>query len=1121
MKIFFFTFCLSIFIVLLSIYKRQDIGEKVEHFEEVKNAWSLVQREHGVPVDDDSKIVITKRMTDGIPKNTTVDAECRKIKVWFYQQIEANSDIFKLDSKSFSMLTIGRKDDLHCISPESTARIINDIKERELVVRRDTIKYKNDKHLIDGYEIAPEDRFKDTLEREYCAFFIGSNDEETEAKDFDIHVELNKEQSEVVFFTKPMKSDFYRDQGFGQRIGLGSTFCKIAVDPQVNEKKQIPLQDSQYKKFFRKVDKGIFEIVYQNSMTKKYVQLNGIKSLTDFRNKYCVMNCSKIDPKPNLWRAYNENMFKRVNFVDVVTNPTKMFCGETTDNTGKKISTRNELIKRQEDIDPERFKYNELKDMFTIRFEYNSDKFFYFRGDPKFQIPMTECDVGYTYETVKPTRKDIDEQRWINVLDRTCVNVNPCDKLFHTNLKFAFKTKIENIPSYEFMKLDAIKVPKISQFMICKGIQINCNLTVRGMEDVLSIRPLFIVRKKNKEVVLKAVLGESGQTSLLAGNDQDSTDKPTTIKCKEGSLPPTLGNMSEMNLFMDKSDVLSPYKSEEAALSWHSTWKKDVKEIDCLDKKPGEMLYKKEQLGYVRDKNITDSDKLLFQEFNVFEEDQFEFLVKTGTSSVSLSDLSVVMKCQHSEIVVKPATYSSNNTCDIQTYEKCDHDTQFHDIENQFKCKKYGDIKAGCPTMKFSEIGNIPCEVNKYYQKYQTRKQNLDILHSDSTELNVNFNDCQKRCDERVGCTGVDYEEQTRECVFRGHETYKIKFYGIDKNAKRKVSIVYDNGKKQDTDVGDLNIFTLSKPGFINQITVVGGTLKKIEFFRHDNTIYKTYNSTQLEKYRHTPQLMLIDDIYADSVKYDDVPSYKAQMLKMKADIKSRVEAAIETTKTDSISTENNAKPDPAPAPAPTPTAPTPTAPTPTAPTPTAPTPTAPTPTAPTPTAPTPTQPPLVVPKDDASLPKCYGARYWDLRAAFGSDDGALKGHYTSNGNRENRDYSCTLTDAEAKCYIDRYEDVKEFAGADLNKARAHYYETGMSENRDFVCPPGVKELKCYVQRYAELQKDFGTDYDAPGTQSTLFKAGLHWFGTGEKENRDYSCEETSAPAPAAAAEQK
>ena len=932
----FFIFILCTLIVVLYRYRKI---KSAENFEEVKNAWSLVKREHGVPVNDDSKIVIMKRMADGIPKNTTVDAECRKIKVWFYEQIEGGSDIFKLDSKNCSILTIGRKDDLHCISPESTAMIITDIKNRELVVRRDTVRYENDKHLIEGYEIPPEHRFKDTLEREYCAFFLGSNDEETEQKDFNIHVELNKENSDIVFFKKPMKSDFYRDQGFGQQIGLGSTFCKIAVDPQVNEKKQIPLQDSQYKKFFRKVDQGIYEIVYQNNMTKEFVRLNGVNSLTDFRNKYCIMNCSKINSKPNLWRNYNDNVFKRVNFVDIVTNPTKMFCGETTDNMGKKIPTRNAMIKRQEDIDPERFKYNELKDIYTIRFEYNSDKFFYFRGDPKFQIPMTECDIGYTYETVKPTRKDIDEQRWINVLDRTCVRVNPCDRLFYTDLKFQFKKKIENIPAYEYMKLDAIKVPKITQFMNCKGIEITCNLTVRGIEDVLNIRPLFIVKKKNKEVVLKAVLGETGDTSLLAGREQDSTDKPTTVKCNKKSIPPTMANMSEMNLFMDQDNVLSPYKSEEAALSWHSTWKEDVQEIDCMDKKPGEVLNKNERLGYLRDKAITDSDKLLFQEFNVFEDDQFEFLVKTGTSTVSLSDLNVVMKCQQPEVIVKPATYSSNNTCDVQTYEKCDYDTQFHDIENKFKCKKYGDIKEGCPTIRFSEIDNIPCEVNKYYQKYETREQNLDILHSDTTELNVNFNDCQKQCDDRVGCTGVDYQEQTRECIFRGHETYKIKFYGIDKNAKRKVSIVYDNDKKQDTDVGDLNIFTLSKPGFIKQITVVGGTFNKIELYRHDNTLYKTYNSTQLEKYRHTPQLMLIDDIYADSVQYD-APSYKKQMLKLKSDVKSQVEAAIETAKTKSVSTESNAEPEqspeqapeqspeqapeqaPAPAPAPTPTAP-------------------------------------------------------------------------------------------------------------------------------------------------------------------------------------------------------
>jgi hypothetical protein len=150
----------------------------------------------------------------------------------------------------------------------------------------------------------------------------------------------------------------------------------------------------------------------------------------------------------------------------------------------------------------------------------------------------------------------------------------------------------------------------------------------------------------------------------------------------------------------------------------------------------------------------------------------------------------------------------------------------------------------------------------------------------------------------------------------------------------------------------------------------------------------------------------------------------------------------------------------------------------------------------------------FTIPTDDASQAECYGARYWDLRAAFGSDDTALGNHFTkyTGSGRENRDASCALSDAEARCYIDRYEDAKAFAGADLEKAREHYYETGISEHRDFVCPPGVKELKCYVQRYADLKQAFGTNYDTPGTSSALYKAGMHWFKNGKAENRDYSC---------------
>ena len=150
----------------------------------------------------------------------------------------------------------------------------------------------------------------------------------------------------------------------------------------------------------------------------------------------------------------------------------------------------------------------------------------------------------------------------------------------------------------------------------------------------------------------------------------------------------------------------------------------------------------------------------------------------------------------------------------------------------------------------------------------------------------------------------------------------------------------------------------------------------------------------------------------------------------------------------------------------------------------------------------------FTIPTDDASQAECYGARYWDLRAAFGSDDTALGNHFTkyTGSGRENRDASCALSDAEARCYIDRYEDAKAFAGADLEKAREHYYETGISEHRDFVCPPGVKELKCYVERYADLKQAFGTNYDTPGTSSALYKAGKHWFKNGKAENRDYSC---------------
>jgi hypothetical protein len=146
----------------------------------------------------------------------------------------------------------------------------------------------------------------------------------------------------------------------------------------------------------------------------------------------------------------------------------------------------------------------------------------------------------------------------------------------------------------------------------------------------------------------------------------------------------------------------------------------------------------------------------------------------------------------------------------------------------------------------------------------------------------------------------------------------------------------------------------------------------------------------------------------------------------------------------------------------------------------------------------------FTVPTDESSLNECYGSRYGDLRAAFGTDKDSLGAHWTSNGESENRTRSCTLTDEEATCYATRYSDIDV---ADLQKVRKHYYETGMSENRDFTCGLGVKELKCYVERYPDLQTAFGTDYDARSTESTLYKALVHWNSHGKSEERDATCD--------------
>lgn len=825
----------------------------VEAFQYENTAHDLVKREHGITLGDDSKLMISARMRDGIPENTTVDSECRRVKVWYYKQKESGSDIFELKNDNFSILTIGRKDDLHCIPFNSTAAIIEDIRSRELVVKRDVVKYEDEQHLMRGYEVDPMHLFPDTSIREYCAFYLGKDDTDTEFRKFDIHEELNNENSPVRFFGAPVKLGYYRNMGLGKYVGVASTFCKVALDEEVDDENKIKLYDSKYERFFKRLDENVYEIVYQNSRTKEYVGLNGITSLDDFRNKYCVMDCSKISSKQNLWRL-KENVFTRTNFVDMVTNNAKSHCEQTIDSGGNIIPTSDTSIVREQDIDLERYKKNELKDIYVIRFEYNSDDFYYVRGDPKFQIPTTKCDVGYTYETVKPKRQFVDDKRWINIEDRTCVDVDPCDRVLFDDLKFTFKKRFTLDP-YRYSVVEAIQVPDIPKYTHCVGVRIACNLTIRPVENVATIQPQIILRKREKELVLRAKLVQDGQNELEFGRGRDSLDAPNTVKCKGGAVAG-----SSNNLYVHRENgTLDPYESDDAALSWHSSWKKDVETISCEEKKLGEKVRERVRLAYMMSNLEEGDDDYAFRPFHVFKNDKFEVVVKSGSMSVELSDLEIVMKCQDAEVITTKATYSSNNSCSMQTYAECDYSGMFYDPTNQFGCKEYTKLKPGCPSSATSTADHKLCDIS---DKYMQSDQSLDILHHDDMPLDQHYDDCRALCDDRVGCTGVEYRSDARECVFFGHETHRIIFTGLDENAVRKVTVLYDNDRRRETDVSESHEMIFSKPVHINSVEVIGGSFKSVEFRRHDGLTQKLYDAAALKRYQHTDQFMLIDDMY-------------------------------------------------------------------------------------------------------------------------------------------------------------------------------------------------------------------------------------------------------------------
>tara|TARA_B100000405_G_scaffold87553_1_gene60652 strand:+ start:9673 stop:12696 length:3024 start_codon:yes stop_codon:yes gene_type:complete len=469
--------------------------------------------------DGGKQIVLTDRKTDGVIGNSAVPKQCTLVKAWFLEQIEEGSDVYKLSDQS-TILSLGRTDDLDCID-NSVASIAKFLKERE-VGKRDVVRYDNEADLYLEQTLQYDHKYKDGLDRKYFAYYIGESDEETINRTFDIDYEFDKKMaSPIEFFMPPNNLQKMIALNFKKTIGMGSNYCKYPASDQVDSQKKVRLVNLQFERHYKKVGEELFSIVYREKAGgRRVVEMNEITSFPVFRQKFCATECSKAIDKPDMWiKANDSKSFGRVNFVDLINNPTKQVC-ERVNINGKEINSSEDLIVQEKDIDKSRYAYNKDSDRYDISYTYNSEDFYYLKADPKFEIPMTKCELGKSFETVPPTKKDMNAIDWIYVTDRTCKDVDPCTDVLEHDLGFKFNS--QDSKAGEMVMLTPVEIAPVDQFTKCIGIDLVYHVTTTTVDGNLpfKIDPILTILKKGKEAVCKISI-EGKDMSLQISENTD------------------------------------------------------------------------------------------------------------------------------------------------------------------------------------------------------------------------------------------------------------------------------------------------------------------------------------------------------------------------------------------------------------------------------------------------------------------------------------------------------------------------------------------------------------------------------------------------------------------------
>ena len=433
-----------------------------------------------------------------------VDSQCAQVKCWYMKGVDGEEDVFEFNNEFNHMRIIDRDPTtLQCLTKETLGNIL----------KTTPVTVKN----VDEVVYDPiNDKLKNNVEQDaipntkYICFNHQTNITNMQMKTMAFN-ELNNPSSDMTVVID-IRGVFDFDERF---------ICKRAIHGVINNF-NMPITDIIYKRYLKKIiNDDAYEVVYKRIAPKNitamesnrfqalpYIHTVGMTkaSLKALLMTICDSDCSNLTEKKFYEKDESVNEYKRVNFVDPISNPKQsIITSNTTDcELDSKKAVEDTLINKNE------YAYEIGSDTYKLSFEYKNPDKWYENGDiTGIENTLTTGCVVIRTEPIKEFPLD-DEENWIYVTDRVC---NPCDSEYDLDMQFNVGTLSlnANVTSTEhtYTKADAEQEP-MKGFAKCSAFTVKYNCVVQqgsGVDDIIvKTNPMIIMKKKNKEVIAKHVI---------------------------------------------------------------------------------------------------------------------------------------------------------------------------------------------------------------------------------------------------------------------------------------------------------------------------------------------------------------------------------------------------------------------------------------------------------------------------------------------------------------------------------------------------------------------------------------------------------------------------------------